>query len=108
MKSLQRPLLLLVVLLSGGALGLGMWLTTRSLEEARDREGEEPHAARTLLFDEAASSGGAVSPDLSTAYLEALEEQLQRPGAFENEALLTFPDEASLEDIYVRMESVPS
>lgn len=105
MKSVHRPLLLLVVLLSGGALGLGMWLTTRSLEVARDRKGEEPEAARTMLFDEAASSGGAVSLDLSMAYLEALEEQLLRPGAFENEALLTFPDEASLEDFIARAKA---
>jgi hypothetical protein len=102
MKSVPRPLLLLVVLLSGGALGLGMWLTTRSLDDARTGKGDAQHAARTLLFDEAASSGGAVSPDLSTAYLEALEEQLQRPGAFENEALLTFSDEAGLADFITR------
>jgi hypothetical protein len=102
MKSVPRPLLLLVVLLSGGALGLGMWLTTRSLKEARDRKGEEPHAARTLLFYEAVPTGGAVSPDLSTAYLEALEEQLQRPGAFENEAILTFSDPAALADFTAR------
>lgn len=102
MKSVHRPLLLLVVLLSGGALGLGVWLTTRSLDDARTGKGDAQHAARTLLFDEATSSGGAVSPDLSTAYLEALEEQLQRPGAFENEALLTFSDEAGLADFITR------
>ena len=102
MKSVHRPLLLLVVLLSGGALGLGVWLTTRSLDDARTGKGDAQHAARTLLFDDATSSGGAVSPDLSTAYLEALEEQLQRPGAFENEALLTFSDEAGLSDFITR------
>lgn len=102
MKSVHRPLLLLVVLLSGGALGLGVWLTTRSLDDARTGKGDAQHAARTLLFDDATSSGGAVSPDLSTAYLEALEEQLQRPGAFENEALLTFSDEAGLADFITR------
>lgn len=110
MKPLDRPPLVLVILLSGGGLGLGFWLTSRSLDLVQ--RGTDPRAARTALVDEGPATfvpsplDSVELPDLSKAYLVALSEQLQRPGAFENEALLTFSDRAGLEDFLARARAL--
>jgi len=108
MKPLNRPLFILVILLSGCGLGLGFWLSSRSSDVVQNGRGEAQRTARTLLAEGASAtppsspSVPVESPDLSKAYLESLSGQVQRPGAYENEALLTFSDPAGLEDFVTR------
>jgi len=103
MKPRSSSLTFLVILLTGCGLGLGGWLTLRSVDGLRKDDAVPSRTARTFLPSEPIPDiPAATSPDLSGAYLEALRDQIVRPGAWENEALLTFSDPADLEDFVRR------
>jgi len=106
----NRPIVPLVLFLLGGALGLGLWQVSRFPGFAPYGDGAEPVAGRLLgQGDGAALSdrdpAGATMPDLSQAYLESLAEELSRPGAWENEALLTFSGPGQLAEFVSRAAS---
>ena len=108
MKQQRRSHFFLVILLTGCGLGFGGWLLLRSVDGIRKGQADEQRRTRTFLPHEVAPSSAAdsaASPDLSRAYLDALSEQIVRPGAWENEALLTFSDQASLEDFVSRAKA---
>jgi hypothetical protein len=101
MNARTRIDLILPLVLSVFGLAAGVWLTLRSIDtmsvrkEWDSRVGESP-AANSVPSPEEAPA--ATSPDLSNALLEALREQIERPHALENQALLTFSDAGSLAD----------
>jgi hypothetical protein len=111
MKPSDRTLLVPVILLAACGLGLGFLLASRSLRVAQAESVELARAAGSSLAEEPAATFAsppevsADSPDLSRAYLKSLEERLRRPGAFENEALLTFSERAGLEDFVARAKA---
>jgi len=108
MRPQRRSHFFLVILLTGCGLGFGGWLMQRSLDGLRTGDTGERRSARTFLPHEvipSSAADSAASPDLSRAYRDALSEQIVRPGAWENEALLTFSDQASFEDFVSRAKA---
>lgn len=99
MKSIKPTDLFLAIALMACGLVLGAWLILRSGNGISSGSGEDRRFARTFAPSETgAPSPGerAISPDLSSALLDALREEIEQPHAWKNEALLTFADPAAL------------
>ncbi len=110
MKPENRPFVPLVLFFLGCALALGLWQLARFPGFASHGDGEESAAGGLFGHRDGATppdrpSAAARVPDLSQAYLEALAEELSRPGAWENEALLTFSGQDQLEEFVSRAAS---
>lgn len=105
MKSPRRTDLIVPMALSVFGLATGIWMLFRSLDTISTAKNRshllvgrvDPPATKDPVSppDQIAV---AASPDLSQALLDALKEQIERPHALENEALLTFSDPTDLAD----------
>jgi hypothetical protein len=112
MKPPKREALLFAIALSGCGFAAGAWLMLRSTDGVRAREMKSPGTSRTFIpparFDRstpATVTAGASGTALSTADPDTLKDRIVRPGAWENEALLTFSDPAALRDFLARAAS---
>jgi hypothetical protein len=103
MKPRSRTDLIVPIALSVCGLAAGVWMMFRAFESMNAGNDRDKRSVARLdrsgTKDPPPSAdpiSAATSPDLSNALLDALKEEIERPHALANEALLTFSDPAAL------------
>ncbi len=103
MKPRSRTDLIIPIALSVCGLAAGVWMMFRAFESMNAGNDRDKRSVARLDHSgtkdpplSADPISAATSPDLSNALLDALKEEIERPHALANEALLTFSDPAAL------------